>query len=67
MTIERVVQVVEAGRRFTFRVEHDPPFGEFWCVEVAGRAPIPVPLRVTGTEQPAFFRALAQMIAEREG
>jgi hypothetical protein len=66
MTIEHVVQVVEQGRRFTFRVEQDPPFGGFWCVETSGRGPIPFPLRVTGTEQPAFFQTLARMIAERE-
>jgi hypothetical protein len=66
MVLARIVQLDHDGQRFTFRVESDPPFGEFWTVELPGRAPIPFPLRVMGNEGPGFFRALAKMIAERE-
>lgn len=60
MELERVVQVDVDGRRFTFRVDHDPPLA-FWRIEVDGIVR-PLPLRVTGDETPDFFRTLVRTL-----
>lgn len=63
MTIERVVRLRHAGRVFTFRVDHDPPLA-FWRIEADGRRYL-TPMRVSGDETEAFFRALADTAMER--
>jgi hypothetical protein len=57
--MKHIVRLIESGRVYTFRVDRDPPLS-FWRVEMDGREPFLSPLRVTGNEQPAFFRALAR-------
>lgn len=61
--LERVVRLHHAGRVFTFRVDDDPPLA-FWRIESDGRRYL-TPLRVTGEETEAFFRALADTAVER--
>jgi hypothetical protein len=54
----RVIRLDYEGREFTFRVLPDPPHA-LWQVECDGLA-YKSPVRVTGTEGPEFFRALAK-------
>jgi hypothetical protein len=58
--LEPVVQLDHEGRRFTFRVDHDPPLS-FWRVDVDEMV-YPSFLRVSGVESPAFFRNLANAV-----
>jgi hypothetical protein len=58
MDVETVVQLTHRGRRFTFRVEHDPPLAS-WNVECQGRV-FASRLRVRGADEPQFFVALAE-------
>ena len=61
MQIERIIEVDHDGRRFTFRVDEEPPFAfVFWRVESEGRI-YKSAIRVTGTEESEFFRALADV------
>jgi hypothetical protein len=55
--LERVVELIHRdGRRFTFRVDHQPPLA-FWRIECDGRSYVS-PMRAKGDETPDFFRSL---------
>lgn len=56
--METVVQLEHEGRRYTFRVDHDPPLA-FWRVECEGRVYL-TPMRVMGGEEPEFFRGIVE-------
>lgn len=59
MSLEPIVQLTHKGRLFIFTADPVPPFRmAFWLVQSEGRQ-FRSPLQVTGTEQPEFFRALA--------
>ena len=66
MQLQSAVKLDHNGRRFTFWMESDPlPHTvAFWTVESAGRIYRSL-LTVSGIEQPAFFRGLAD-VALRE-
>jgi hypothetical protein len=73
MPFERLVVLIHAGRRFTFRVGHErgapsdcPPRLSVWLVETEGHV-YPSRLHVTGDEQPEFFRGLADAAIKRHG
>jgi hypothetical protein len=53
-----MIQLDYEGREFTFRVRPDLPHA-FWQVECDGLV-YESPVRVTGSEGPEFFRALAK-------
>jgi hypothetical protein len=57
--LERVVQLTHRGRRFTFRVERDPPLA-FWSLECE-KGINSSPLRILGDGEPSFFVALADL------
>jgi hypothetical protein len=63
MELEPVVVLDHKGRRFTFRIDRDPPLA-FWRVESEGRI-YRAPARVLGDEQRGFFAAVAD-VALRE-
>jgi hypothetical protein len=62
--MERIVQIVDDGRLYTFRIDHDPPLA-FWRIEVAGRPPYKSPIRASGDEPTEFFVKMAKL-AESE-
>ena len=57
--MQRIIQLMQNGRTYTFTVEQDG-FFEFWAIDTPGRPRFPSPCMVRGSEQPGFFSWLAK-------